>query len=160
VEVGIPEKPSPDGQDVSRFPVRGLTKFLAGLLIFPVAAMLAMRVSYSWFNFLSLVVVYILLVVPAYLNAVLRMTFRPILAGTATVTFYVLLLLCWGLWGASRDNLPNNYLTESLSAGLVGGLIAVVGILYRKIAWIFVAVPRLAVARARILLTARIKRNK
>lgn len=160
MEVEVPEKPSPDGQDGSRFPVRGLLKFLAGLLIFPVAAMLAMKVSYNWFNFLSLAVVYILLVGPAYLNAVLRMTFRPILAGAATVTFYVLLFLCWGLWDVSGDNLPNGYLAESLAAGLAGGLIAGVGIFHRKIARIFVAIPRLLTARARRLLAARMKRNK
>jgi len=125
----------------------GVLKFFAGCLVFSNLPAVLSEWSYTIVNIFMFSLIYLVLVLPVYLKAVLKLVFSPGKAAVAVLLFYFLLFVCWGFWGNSYEKFTTDYLISSLYTGIAGAGVAVFVMISKKAGQVLIVAPFVLVAR-------------
>lgn len=132
----------------------GLLKFFGGWLVFTSLAAVLPEWSYSILDIFVLSLAYLVLVLPVYLRAAMKLVFSPGKAAMAVLLFYFLLFVCWGLWNNNSAEPTVNYLVSSIYDGIGAAALAGSVMISKKVVQVLVVAPFALAARlGRLLLS-------
>lgn len=125
----------------------GLLKFCAGWLVFINLPAVLSEWSYTIMNIFMFSLMYLVLVLPVYLKAVLKLVFSPGKATVAVLLFYFLLFVCWGFLGNSYEKFTTDFLISSLYTGI--GAVGLAGfvMISKKAGQVLIVAPFILVTR-------------